>query len=556
MVVATTRPSTEELQSSAKRIKSAEGESQIGKFHAGLFDQASRDALRTTIASSKPYQHCKIDKLVDDDLLRRVRKEIFDNISFTAKETDIYKVNQSGDLANIDGLPEDEKQRLSSLFELRNAIYSNEFREFISDITGCGPLSPSKMDMSVNTYTEGCHLLNHDDVIGTRRVSFILYMPDPDEPWYPSYGGALELYPVVERDTPAIEPSVSVPPKWNQFAMFTVLPGYSFHAVEEVVVEGKPRLSIQGWFHFPQPGDPGYDEKLGNTDGKSSLKQLEEQMDTSDNFNSYVLPMSEEEDVSLTEQDREALAAWMNPTYLNATSLQQISDRFLDESAIQLKDFLLDDLYEKMKKVTLQADQEDGLTKPALPSHGAGLHGKWVARGSPVCQRFLAVDIDCERVHDASSQLFTDLKRHFESEPFRRWLAVVSQLIPGGYRGAARRFRPGLDYTLAKANTLGKAVLDVTFCHATISNADSLGLWDSGECGGYECYMAPHEGDDDAATYKAADEEGALLTMPAGNNELALVLRDEGVMRFIKYVSGRAPGSRWDVAFEYDLQNL
>jgi hypothetical protein len=41
--------------------------------------------------------------------------------------------------------------------------------------------------------------------------------------------------------------------------------------------------------------------------------------------------------------------------------------------------------------------------------------------------------------------------------------------------------------------------------------------------------------------------------LPAGANELSLVLRDEGVMRFIKYVSAKAPGSRWDVAFEYDL---
>jgi hypothetical protein len=60
--------------------------------------------------------------------------------------------------------------------------------------------------------------------------------------------------------------------------MFTVLPGYSFHSVEEVVAQGKSRLSIQGWFHFPQPGETGYDPE--NVDllsqGKSSLAQLSE----------------------------------------------------------------------------------------------------------------------------------------------------------------------------------------------------------------------------------------------------------------------------------------
>jgi Rps23 Pro-64 3,4-dihydroxylase Tpa1-like proline 4-hydroxylase len=69
---------------------------------------------------------------------------------------------------------------------------------------------------------------------------------DPDEHWDPKYGGGLEMYPVVERDTPANEATVSVPRQWNQFAMFTVLPRYSFHSVEEVIVEGKPHLSIQG----------------------------------------------------------------------------------------------------------------------------------------------------------------------------------------------------------------------------------------------------------------------------------------------------------------------
>lgn len=184
---------------------------------------------------------------------------------------------QTGDLANLDGLPADELARLSSLFELRNALYSAEFREFIASVTDSGPLSGTKTDMSINNYIEGCHLLNHDDVIGTRRVSYILYLTDPDCRWDPKNGGALELYPVVEKGTPAIEPSVVIPPQWNQFVMFTVQPGHSFHSVEEVVVENKHRLSISGWFHLPQPGEHGYQEKRHDEEegAKSSLEQLQ-----------------------------------------------------------------------------------------------------------------------------------------------------------------------------------------------------------------------------------------------------------------------------------------
>jgi Rps23 Pro-64 3,4-dihydroxylase Tpa1-like proline 4-hydroxylase len=42
--------------------------------------------------------------------------------------------------------------------------------------------------------------LNHDDVISTRAVSFIIYLTDPDEPWTAEDGGALELYPLVEGE--------------------------------------------------------------------------------------------------------------------------------------------------------------------------------------------------------------------------------------------------------------------------------------------------------------------------------------------------------------------
>ena len=42
----------------------------------------------------------------------------------------------------------------------------------------------------------GCHLLCHDDVIGTRRVSYIIYLTDPDDEWEEKDGGALELYPI------------------------------------------------------------------------------------------------------------------------------------------------------------------------------------------------------------------------------------------------------------------------------------------------------------------------------------------------------------------------
>eukprot|EP00199_Chlamydomonas_sp_CCMP681_P003955 CAMPEP_0119114296 /NCGR_PEP_ID=MMETSP1180-20130426/47021_1 /TAXON_ID=3052 ORGANISM="Chlamydomonas cf sp, Strain CCMP681" /NCGR_SAMPLE_ID=MMETSP1180 /ASSEMBLY_ACC=CAM_ASM_000741 /LENGTH=79 /DNA_ID=CAMNT_0007102763 /DNA_START=81 /DNA_END=317 /DNA_ORIENTATION=+ len=39
-------------------------------------------------------------------------------------------------------------------------------------------------------------------------------------------------------------------------AMFVVLPGKSFHSVQEVMATDKPRMSISGWYHAPtEPQD-------------------------------------------------------------------------------------------------------------------------------------------------------------------------------------------------------------------------------------------------------------------------------------------------------------
>ncbi len=39
--------------------------------------------------------------------------------------------------------------------------------------------------------------------------------------------------------------------------------------------------------------------------------------------------------------------------------------------------------------------------------------------------------------------------------------------------------------------------------------------------------------------------------MPAGWNRLGIVLRDKGVLRFVKYVSKHAKDDRWDIWSEY-----
>ncbi len=90
------------------------------------------------------------------------------------KETDIYKVSlgiifgawtaahttkiqQTPDLSSLDRehLPEETLAALPQLTKLKDALYSPEFRKYIRDVTGCGPLSGKKTDGSVGLYTQG-----------------------------------------------------------------------------------------------------------------------------------------------------------------------------------------------------------------------------------------------------------------------------------------------------------------------------------------------------------------------------------------------------------------
>ena len=140
----------------------------------------------------------------------------------SAEVTEVQQVHQTGDLASLSYLEQTQLPLFPNLLKLRDALYSSAFRTFLQQVTGCGPLSGSKQDMSINSYRAGCHLLNHDDVIGTRRVSYILYMPIEDERevrWDPLWGGALELYPVRsigKNHEPECIPSKILPPSWNQ----------------------------------------------------------------------------------------------------------------------------------------------------------------------------------------------------------------------------------------------------------------------------------------------------------------------------------------------------
>jgi Rps23 Pro-64 3,4-dihydroxylase Tpa1-like proline 4-hydroxylase len=577
-------------------------------------------------------------------LLRIVRIEIFDNLHFTPKETDIYKIYQSGDLANLDGLEDSSLSRLPSLLKLRDALYSRKFRKYISTVANSGPLSGRKTDMAINLYTPGCHLLCHDDVIGSRRLSYILYLTDPENPWQAEWGGALRLYPTQqmraedgsEATVPSAEFSLSIPPAFNQLSYFAIQPGESFHDVEEVYERkegddeddrGRLRMAISGWFHIPQEGEDGFEagleEKLAE---KSSLTQLQSKADQFDlpqpRWKPIEQPVGPGEDAVWTESELDWLLKFVNPAYLVPETMDELSATFQEDSVITLTDFLHPKFAERLREYI---NTEETAAIPVIPSRKGAPQDTGVAR-PPHKHRFLyrlAAD-NTPSESDADSPLDQVLDQLFPSPLFARWLSLFIglPLSKGDY--LARRFRRGQDYTLATSYNEAEPQLELCLGITPTSGwgGDSAGDDEDSEneipakspangsgkdkspptslqkptahdadvedatVGGYEVYMVGDDDEDedeeedtaahasnshtgagtrkktkaDPAVYKANagedEDDGVLFTMPASWNNLSIVLRDRGLLRFVKYVNASAEGDRWDVVGNFTVTGM
>jgi Rps23 Pro-64 3,4-dihydroxylase Tpa1-like proline 4-hydroxylase len=556
-------------------------------------------------AESEPYKHSVISNLIDDKLLRSVRLEVKDNVHFTPKETDIYKIHQSGDLANLDGLDDAALEKLPSLLRLRDALYSSAFRKYVATITGSGELSGRKTDMAINVYTPGCHLLCHDDVIGSRRVSYILYLTDPDIPWKEEWGGALRLYPTntfedetgEKTKTPSPDFTKVIPPAWNQLSFFAVQPGESFHDVEEVYHAankeqlekegGRIRMAISGWYHIPQIGEEGYvkgaEEKWG---ANSSLLQLQGNPDRYDFPQEQTITVEasaeEAEEKALEEAELDFLLKYMAPNYLTPDLLEQVSDRFLEESSVTL-DGLLSSKYSQKMKAYIEAQELS-----SLPESSSEIEkSSWKVAKPPHKHRFLYQQPSDEAgaKFDGSTELdpITELLEVFLPSPqFRKWLQLATECKIENYNILARRFRKGLDYSLATSHD-GQPRLELVLgltptpgwgadededdeetevAAESKSNGKAKDEEEEelDDVGGHDVYMAgDDEADEDAAVYKTssdAEDDNVLFTMPASWNSMSIVLRDSGVLKFTKYVSKSAKGDRWDVTAAYGIQDL
>lgn len=370
---------------------------------------------------------------------------------------------------------------------------------------------------------------------------------------------------------------------------------------------GRVRMAISGWFHIPQEGEEGYEEGLEEKLAeKSSLAQL--QGGKADVFdepqsNWVDIPDWEEQakqaDDELTENEIDFLIQFINPNYLTPDTVEDVSKTFSDESTIQLADFLSKKFSARLRRWLEMKDKEQ---EPSLAPNRYHKESKVGVARPPHKHRYLYrtalqpmptmpyPEVNAMTAYDDLVDVL------FPHPAFTKWLSLATGITLTRSNIFARRFRRGMDYTLATAYEEEDPQLEVCL---GITPSEGWGADEeepdeaqengssktaepkpAEEVGGYEMYMAGEDDEDhptiptshnstetgagqrrkakaDPAIYKSAaddEDDGILFSQPAAWNNLAINLRDKGVLRFTKYVSKSAKGDRWDVCAEYGVE--
>jgi hypothetical protein len=351
-------------------------------------------------------------------------------------------------------------------------------------------------------------------------------------------------------------------------------------------------LSLSGWFHAPVEGEEGYVAATSSAEedaakGKSSLQQLVRRHNLRDWSHTYLFGQysttlapstSYADDLQMplpTTLMRSLIPrlALVNPSYLSPKTLSHLRNEFVETSQLVLSKFLRSDIASELEKLLRAKDVAElggrrsevgGQTVDLIPAHTTGLSSAWEATGPPHIQRFLS--LTSTPSSDRLTELLQQISALFASSAFRSLLSVLTSLAPRAHTIATRRFRPGLDYTLARGEEVsdGDAKLDVGLgLTPEVGGEDGGEDWEDGEVGAWELWIVG-EMDGDEATYsggKAAVEEGEeeeeddgpLLALPPTFNTLSIVLRDPGVLKFVKYVGAAGRGSRWDIGGEWEV---
>ncbi|KAJ2740198.1 putative component of NuA3 histone acetyltransferase complex [Coemansia sp. BCRC 34301] len=439
------------------------------------YTSSSPDGQQEGSILAHPFHTGKLRNIFPPAFLASLKTELT-SLTWHERSNDLYTFHQTDDLA-LNAQPH--------IKALRDFMAGEQF-----SLTGT-QLTRGYLDIAAQRYKQGNHLLCHDDDVHrgklARRIAYIIYLVD--EEWSSADGGALGLFGNDASGQPTEEVVARLTPEFNSLGFF--LTGLvSYHTVEEITVKDpeRERWSVTGWFYGPV--DTESDESLAHLPLSPSLLPAME---------AFI-------DKTPVDDDSVEWAKWVNSEYLSQKTQDQIQDSFLNQSSVELRQFLVPAVFDQI------ATDLGHVTDLAL-------------LGPPHLRRYLQATVP------ADTTLYA-LMEFLRSSSFARLLTALTTIDVTGVSQQLRRFERG-HYTLIHDQVPEPFGLDV-----------SLSLQPKGQ----------PEWDDSwgGATHYIADKDELLRITPESNS-LSLVLRDEGTLRFVKFLNHMAPVSRQEVAMVFTM---
>ncbi|KAI8319152.1 hypothetical protein GQ54DRAFT_299567 [Martensiomyces pterosporus] len=443
------------------------------------------------IIVASPFHTGKLRNVLPKEFLLGLKDELR-GLSWHRRSNDLYSFNQTDDLA---------LNSMKHIKALRDYLAGEEFVGFMERITGI-ELTRGYLDLAAQRYKKGDHLLCHDDDVHrgklARKIAYIIYLVDED--WSAEDGGALGLFGNDENRYPT-KVVERIVPEFNSIGFF--LTGLvSYHTVEEVTVrkEAGERWSVTGWFYGPVT--PGV------TPDAAHMPALPPSVvPTASTLESACDSGSE-------DNDRAEWAKWISADYLKASVQEQVQNTFLEQSSVELRDFLRADVYEK---ITSELNSE--------------YWAKAKLQGPAHVRQYLEADTS-----SAAAPTVGEVAKFLRSTCFARLLASLTSLDLVGGSQEVRKFEHG-HYTLIHDQALEPNGLDAILSLLP-KRKDKSGEGDNwNESWG-------------GATHYIADKDELLRIYPEINS-LSLVLRDEGTLRFVKYLNHMAEDMRQEISMVY-----
>lgn len=190
--------------------------------------------LNEEFTKNKPFENISINNFLKEEFAKELLKEIKKE-EFYLEDHDIYQFLRTIDIKH---------SKNKKLQDFRKSLLNDEFIDFIENITQ-STLDRKKIDLHSLKLLNTHYLLCHDDDIQDRKIAFIINL---SENWKKEYGGQLELFDS-KNNLPTNKILKTVNPAFNQFNMFKVTPGKSYHQIKEVNTQNNERISISGWYY-------------------------------------------------------------------------------------------------------------------------------------------------------------------------------------------------------------------------------------------------------------------------------------------------------------------